>query len=167
MVSKNNRKGQFGISQLIISIVFLFTFVVIVLFGYKTLNEVNADLQLEDDISTLTKTTVDDLNDRYPTAMDGLVIFILVLLWIFVMVIAFFSDTHPIFYALLFLIIIFLMIVGGILSNAWEEITDESEVSSLVTEFPMTDFILNNYLLVVGVIGFSALIGIILKNRVL
>lgn len=59
------------------------------------------------------------------------------------------------------------MIVGGILSNAWEEITDESEVSSLVTEFPMTDFILNNYLLVVGVIGFSALIGIILKNRVL
>jgi len=162
-----NCKGQMGIPQLVLGVITIFVFSVIMIFAYKTLSEVNADLQLDDDLQDLTKETTEDLETRFPATFDGLVVFIMVLLWIFVMAIAFFSDTHPIFYALLFFIIVFIMIVGGILSNTWEDITSDSEVSTLATDFPMTNFILGNYLVVVGVIGFSALIGIVLKNRVL
>jgi hypothetical protein len=164
---KNNKRGSLAIVWMLTSIVLVFVFVMISFFAYKGLSEINSDLQSDPDIQQEAKDQLGDLNTRYPTTFDGLVVLIVVLLWIAVMIFGFFSDNHPVFYALFFIIIIFLLILGGIFSNVWDEVKTDSELSALSLSFPKTNYIMDNYLLFVGVICFSGLIAMFVKNRLL
>jgi magnesium-transporting ATPase (P-type) len=167
LVSKNNKRGSLAMVWMLTSIVFVFVFILISLFAYKGLSEINTDLQADDDIQQIAKDNLGDLNTRFPLTFDALVVLVLVLLWVAVMVFAFFSDNHPIFYALFFIIIVFLLILGGIFSNVWDEVKTDSEMSTLALDFPKANYIMDNYLLFVGVICFSGLIAMFVKNRLL
>lgn len=164
---KINKRGNLAIIYMLLSIVLVFVFLMISLFAYKGLSEINSDLQSDPDIQQEAKDQLGDLNTRYPATFDGLVVLVVVLLWIVVLVFGFFSDNHPIFFALFFIIIVFLLILGGIFSNVWDEVKADPEISTLALDFPKANYIMDHYLLFVSVICFSGLIAMFVKNRLL
>jgi hypothetical protein len=161
----DTRKGQ-GVIELLVAIVVIFLFVVITVFGNKILSDFNSDFQSDDSIHNESKAVVSDLNTRYPTTFDGLVPFIFLVLLLVCVVAGWLSNTHPVIMIFLLFIVIFLMIVGGILSNAWEDLKTDDSLSATVVNYPMTDYILSHYLFFVGIMGFCLLGAILLRNRI-
>jgi hypothetical protein len=159
------RKAQ-GVIELLVAVVIIFLFVVITVFGNKILSDFNTDYQADSSVNAESKAVVSDLNTRYSITFDALVPFIFVILLLVCVVAGWLSNTHPFVMIFLLFIVIFLMIVGGILSNAWEDLKVDDSLSAVVVNYPMTDYILSHYLLFVGVMGFCLLAAILLRNRI-
>jgi ABC-type multidrug transport system fused ATPase/permease subunit len=160
----DSKKGQ-GIMELIIATVVIFAFVMITLMGNRVLKDFNDDYQNDTSATNESKAVLSNLDSRYPATFDALVPFIYAILLIICVVAGWLSNTNPIVFIFLVIIIIFLMIVGGILSNAWEDFKADDSISDLTPSYPMTDYIMTHYLLFIGIMGFSMLTSILLKNR--
>ena len=68
------------------------------------------------------------------------------------------SGSSPMLMVVAIFIIVAIGFAGMILSNMWDSISSDANFSSTASELPMTDFLLQNYLLVILVMGFSTLI---------
>lgn len=158
-----SKKGFLGIVVLLI--VALVVFGIVNLVVYKAFDSTNDMLQDDPDMTNTSKAVVQDLEDRYPATMDGAFITVLGLFLVLGLVLAWFSDTSPLFMVLAVLFMIFLLLGGAVLSNVWGDFSADSEVSSLVVEFPMTNWILDNYLIVSLIIIGSMLFAMFLKSR--
>lgn len=156
-----NSKGNAFLDTLTVLIT-IFVFGVITIFGYTLLSNFNDDLQTSD-VSNLTKVQVDNLTTDYPSFMDYAFITALVLLWIASIIFSFMVDSHPIFLVITVILLLFVMFMGGILSNSYNFISEESGFSS--ASFPITNFVLNNLLLVVVFFGVSISVSLYAKNR--
>lgn len=165
MKAGSNKKGQ-GVIELIVAVVIIFLFVVITVFGNKVLSDFNTDFQADNSIHNESKAVVSDLNTRYPITFDALIPFIYLVLLLVCVAAGWLSNTHPVVMIFLLFIVIFLMIVGGILSNAWEDLKVDDSLASTVTHYPMTDYILSHYLFFVGIMGFCLLGSILIRNRI-
>ena len=159
-----DKKGNMVIGMVLV-LVMVFVAGITAVFMDNIVEEINVDIQSDDSFGNESKTIISNHEERYNGTADGMIAFILAGLWILVLVFAFIGTDHPIMYVFLVLIIIIIALVGGILSNSWDDLINESEFSDASSEFPITNFILSNFLLVIIIIGFSALMVIFIKNR--
>jgi hypothetical protein len=158
-----NRKAQ-AIGVLIIMLVLVFSFGMIAYFSYDVLSDITDQIAVSSPESEYLVNETAQLKAAYPGIMEGAVGLILVLFWLFAMIAGYYSDENPIMLVVFIIIGIIMLIVAGFLSNAWYDIN--ADVSSLNSEFPITNFVLSNYMLVFGVVIFSALIMSLIKSRV-
>lgn len=155
----------FALMQMIMVLIFLVVLAISSLFVYKAFNEINTDLQADLDLSTQSKAVVDDLHTRYPSTMDNVFITVLSLLFILAIVASYFTDENPFWIIVIIFLLIVSMLLAGIFSNVWEEITDDAEIT-FETSFPMTNYLLDNYMIVFAVVGMVIGLTIYLKNRI-
>jgi len=159
------KKGN-TVSDTISVVVMLLIFAFAGIFGKYAFNEINDDIQADSDMTNKTKTVVGDIHARSGSFFDGLFIFFLVLIWALMLVASFVVDSHPIFFVFALILMIFVFFVAAELGNAYEEVTDDSDLAPVVaSDFPMTDWIMSHFLLVAIVIGFSIIIVLFGKSR--
>lgn len=159
----NNNKGFSGIIILIFVALFV-TALISVVVG-NSFNQLNTMIQSDSDLGNTSKTIVNDLNDRYDDTMDGVFITMLGLFFIVGMVASWYSSDNP--YALIVAIVmmIFIIISGAVMSNAWAEYTLDAELGSYANNLSMTNFVMNNFLMFAfGMIG-SMITVMYLRNR--
>lgn len=163
---KLQKKGQ-GIVELIVAIIIIVIIASIVLPMYTVVTEINNDIANDTTMYNETKDAMAEVQTRYPQTMDGIIALIVGLLFMGGLIAAYFADSHPVYMIFFIIIVVFLMVAGGSLSNYWDEYSGDAEYGSISEQFPITNFILDNFLLVIGVFGFSIVLVLYLKNRVI
>ena len=151
------------------SVLFLIVIVVFGIIGVLaaiTFDEMSDDISADPDINEFAKNETTELNDRFPSTMDGAFALLFGLLWLAVLVTSFMVDSHPIFFIASIVLLIILLIGAGYLGNAYEEFSSDAEYSTMAAEFPITSYILSNLLLVVLVIGGTIALALFGKNRI-
>lgn len=105
--------------------------------------------------------TIEMIDDRYPSLMDGVFAFIFAGLWIAAIIGSLMIDTHPVYFIIAILLLVGVLIFGAYASNAFQTIVaDDPGLSSLTDDFPITYFILSNMLIVALVVGISIMVAL-------
>ena len=90
--------------------------------------------------------TSNNVRGHMNTASDGLD-YILLCAWIGIhlgiLVMAFLLRTHPVIYVFEIFIILLLVIISVPISNAYEELRTDSEISEAIASFPISNFIMD------------------------
>lgn len=159
-----NNKGNMVIG-IVLLIVVVFTAGLTGLFMNNIVDEINTEIQTDNSFNNESKQIMSGVEETYNPTVDYIIGLILVLSWLFILVLAWNGNEHPMLYILLIVILIILAIVGAVLSNAWEDVTTEDEFSSAPANFPITNYLLTNFLVVIVLIGFSAFIIMFIKRR--
>lgn len=162
--SKKNKKGNAVIDTLTI-VVILFVLVIASFIGKFVFTSINSDIQADDDFNNQTKTLVQEQHDRYSGLLDAVFLLAFVLLWGLILVASFNIDSHPIFFIFSIILLIFVFIVAGYISNAYADFSTDPDMIAVTSTFPMTDWILSHLLLVAVIIGFSVILVLFGKNR--
>jgi len=155
----SGKKANAFVDSLTIVIV-LFVFGLISVLTYSFLQDFNSDIQ-SSDLNNATKERVEILSNDYPSFMDSFFLVALILLWIGSLIASYVVDSNPLFLIVTIFLLIFLLFFGGVMSNAWDEISSEGEIE--VNAFPVTNWVLSNLVIIVLIIGFS--IAIVLYGK--
>lgn len=145
-------KERFGMDSAVMLVIVLLLFAVFSVIGYSVFDSLNDDLQSDDDLSSDVKADVQNLYDRYPSTLDGAFLTIMVLLFIVGIVASLMINSHPAFLIITLVLMIFLSIAAGFISNAWEEFSNDDDLVAYQESFPFTNWYLNNFLLVIGIV---------------
>ena len=94
---------------------------------------------------------MDEVNDRYPSMIDGLVLLIFLGMWIFGVAASYFSESHPFLFGMMMILIVFVIIAGMMLGNFYEELFLDSALSGISDDFPVTHWILT-HLMIIGIV---------------
>lgn len=99
---------------------------------------------------------INQVQNLITPAYDQLVFVILVAVIIGAIVIAIFTDYHPVIVGIFIIAIIILVIIAGLFANAYDEVKNNSFLSSKASQFTMTNLVMGKQLpiiiLIVGVI---------------
>ena len=153
------RKGSAVIDGIIIVIV-------LAVFGIMAVTAVFVYDSLYDDISESIETTtaqnmLDNSHDRTPSILDGIFVTIVVLFWIGAVILAYFIDSHPLWFALSFILVIILFVISGELANVYIDY----EADLLVASLPMTSYIFNHLMHFIAGFIASVLISLFAKTQ--
>lgn len=149
------KKGQ-AMYELIFVIVILLVFALMGVIAYQVFTDINTDVQADDSVNAEAKQTLSEVHQKFPSTIDNAFITVLALFTIVGMVAAYFADSNPIWLIVIIFLMICIFILAGIFSNTWEEVTGDSTIT-FETSFPITNWILDNLVIVAIVI--TTLIG--------
>lgn len=158
-----NKKGSIADSILVVT--FLFVFLIISIIGYSLLDNMNTVVQASPDMGNQSKAIMSSHTARLPTYLDGLFMFMFVTFWALVIIASFMIDSHPIFFIFTLIIMIFIFITAALLANSYTDFVDNPDISSLVTNFPMSHYVISHYLIFAVLVGFTMLFVIFAKNK--
>lgn len=159
------RKGNAIVDTLTI-IVVVFVIAIVLIFGKYVLNEINDDIQASSDMTNSTKDSIQEMHTRSSSFLDGLFIFIFIMVWALMIVASFMIDSHPVFFIFTVMISIFVFIIAASLGNVYEEVAADPDLAPIVAaDFPMTNWVMTHFLLMLIVMAFSVMIALFAKNR--
>lgn len=153
------KKGSTPLDVLVGVIMFL-AFAVTAVFAFKVLSEINTEIQADDDLGNFTKQNMAGVTTHFPSYMDNAFLMMVILFWIFIIVTSFFIDTYPVFFIISFLFLVFVFIIGMYLSNTYEDIMSDGDISTFADSFPKINWIMSHLLLVIMVIGVSSALAL-------
>lgn len=159
-------KGQLGMEVLLVLIV-----VVVVAVGFvmvwPTFKQLNDDLQNEEEFASVAKGASQEMVGDFANRMDNVYFFMFILFWIFLLGVAFLGDTHPAFFVITLVLMVFTLVVGMILSNAYQEMRDDltaDEFIDLASEWPKLNWLMEHLLIVL--IFMTGSTGMVLYGKV-
>lgn len=164
ILGSSNRKGQ-TILDLILVIIVLFVFGIVGFLAYYVLNEVNTDIQADEDIADVAKQDLQGLTTNFPQFMDNTFVLLLALLWIMLIVSSFLIDSHPVFFILTVVLLVFVFIVGMIVANAYQDIAADEDLISASSQFSQTQWVFENFLPIIISMGMSSALALYAKSR--
>lgn len=148
------------------TIIILFIFAVFSIVGYWVYGQINDDIQSDAEISTEAKELADQSHSNFSSLFDGLFIFLFMLLWIMMLVSSFMIDSHPIFFIISVLGLVFVLVISGVIANVWgETIVIDEDLGTVISSFPMTHWMMSHLMHVIVVVAFSVLIALFGKSR--
>jgi len=133
--------------------------------GHYAFDMINTDIQADADIGNATKEVSGNLFNIYPDLMDNIFLFAFILLVIFLLISVFLLDTHPIYFILTFILLISVFLVAMLLSNVYEDVMLDAELSGSANEFPFTSWVMDNMLPLIVGIGFFTSIALFVKFK--
>jgi hypothetical protein len=120
------------------------------LFIWKAWTELEPTIRSDVNV-TEAEEVLDEVQTRYPSMIDGLVMLIFLGMWIFGIAASYFSESHPFLFGMMMILTIFVIIAGAMLSNFYEELFEDDELSTVGADFPVTHWILT-HLLIIGIV---------------
>lgn len=160
------KKGNSVLDSVLV-VVFLAIFSIMIIFSYQTFSNINDEIQADPDMSATAKAPMEDYTTRMPSTLDSIFVMAVVLFWILAIVFSFMIDSHPIFFIIMVVVLIAVFVVAMILSNTYQEITSDAEISSFASEFPMMNWIMERFLFVIIAVSFSVGLALYGKNRLM
>ena len=158
-----SKRGNLGLDSILI-VVWLFVLAVVMVFCYNIYTEFNTDIQADDDISAQAKTTSSSLQANYAPVFDQMFALFIAVLWIALIVTTYLIDTNPTFFIIVFIMIVIIFIVGMELSNEYEELSEDDDLSNAASDFPFTNWIMDHILQILIAMVISAAITLYAKQ---
>lgn len=135
------------------SIMFIIVIVVmalISLFIWSAWKELEPDMS-SDITMPEAQDMIDEVDDRYPSMIDGLILLIFLGMWIFGVATSYFSESHPFLFGMMLIVVVFVIIAGMMLGNFYEELFEDEELSTISADFPVVHWIMT-HLLIIGIV---------------
>jgi len=153
-----NKKGS--LTDLAYIAVVLVVFSMVVLIGLKIGEEVNNNLQADTTgmIDATTKANTDSAVTRFTYAIDNSFLFLMIFMCIGVLVLAAMVAVHPIFIPLYFFGWIFIIFLGGVFSNVYQEMAGNANLAGTASSLTFISYIMNFLPFVVGILGILIMI---------
>ena len=138
------------------SIMFIIVIVVmslVSLFIWKAWTELAPDMIIDLNATGNTEAVeiIDDVTNRYPSMIDGLVMLIFLGMWIFGVAASYFSNDHPFLFGMMMILVVFVIIAGMMLGNFYEELFMDQELLTVAIDFPVTHWVLT-HLMIIGIV---------------
>lgn len=164
MKPRINKKGfvQLFIAGLVFCLFFLLLGIYLVTFSpiqHKIMN-----LTRENTHSTQADAIIDNVDQHYDGWMDGAFVLIFTILWVVGLVIGYHSEQGPFLMLIFFILIVFVLMVAGQLSDYWKDYVDENDAVATRAYYPMTYYLLDNLMWSLLIVFASGLAVNILKN---
>lgn len=164
MKYRRKNGNVFTDSMILIFVLFFLALSSIIVF--IVFDDLNTDIQNDDILKEENKEIVGDLHSRFPSTFDNIWVLAFGLLWLFVLVASMFVDAHPVFFIISALLLIFVIFIGAVFSNTYEEFTSDPDVQSFADGFPMTNFIMGELPIVALLVGFSIALVLFGKSQI-
>jgi hypothetical protein len=168
-LNKKNKKGQVGsyLPYILFGIVIIIIFAIAAIpIAYMT-DEVLDELKEPTNLGRFNTTTdkITQVQGLVTPALDQLIFILLFSIMLGTLFIAMFTDFHPAILAIFIISLILLVIVGGLMGTAYEEVADNDLLTNKSAEFTFTNLVMGSQfpiiILIIGVVG----IIIILAKR--
>ena len=98
-------------------------------------------------------------------SLDNIMMFIIVGLSLFLIISAVFIWNHPGFMIFGLLLLAIAIMVAGIVSNAWMDFTDQSEINEYTASFPKIHFLMQKLPFYIFFMGVAASIAMVVGYR--
>lgn len=157
-----SKRGWFA--QAIIGIVILFALGIVYALTFMAQKTINDEIQLDDTLSNESKVTMQNTTTAYPSTFDSAIGFVSVIIWIIILGLAYKGASNPLFVVVAILVISALGFVGIILGNVWSELDADNDLNTYTSEFPITSFLLGNFLTYVLILLFSGVMVYMFAN---
>ena len=162
--TSNNRRGQ-TILDMIIVVIILFAFALTIVFANLILSDMNTDIQADTDMSDVAKADLNNFSINFPQFMDNAFVLFLALMWVALIVTSFLVDTHPIFFILTIVLLVFVFIIGMIIANTYQDIAAEGEITASAAQFPQMTWVFENFLLIIISMGMTSALALYAKAK--
>ncbi len=166
---KMNKKAQMGsfLPYILVGVIIVLIFAIVVIptayMGNEVFDELKKDKNFGESNNTVDK--IEQVQDFMIPAFDQVVFFVMIAIFIGTLVIAIFTDFHPVVLGVLILSFILLIIIGGQFANVYDEVRDTSLLSSTADEFEFTNLIMGEQLpIIITILGALAIIIILAKR---
>lgn len=159
----STKKGNIVLDALLI-IVVLFACLVIAIFAFKSMDEINTKIQARNDISSQAKSLLADNTSKAPSVFDGMFVTVFVLLWALLLIGSYNIKTSPAIFALFLIMFAAIIFVGMLLANAADDISNDSQLSTIAQSMPKMLFIMDNFALVLVFVIASVALAVWGKN---
>jgi len=146
--------------DIIPAIVVLTAVGIAVLFGYLVLDEFDQNFDYENRTETFNQTI-----DRTQTTLqsfDYMLVFVMGGLFISTILLAFFIPSHPALFAVSFILLAVIVMLGGIYSNMFVKIADASPIQTTTNQFPILYQTMKNLPMII--LGFGAVLAIVMYS---
>jgi len=143
-----NKKGF--ITDIVFFGVIIFVIALFFIFGLKWFSSVNDSLQATD-MDNSSKEIIQNNVDRYSTVMDGIFIFVALIMVLGIVISIAMLPTHPLFFFVGVVLAVFGLIAVAIIGNSYDSVSTEESISATVDEMPATNWIMDNIVLILAV----------------
>jgi len=153
-----NKKGNIQ-DLAYIALVLLF-FSVVVLVGLKIAGSFNDGLASMDSsvVDDTTKQNTQLAVTRYTYSVDNSFLFLMIFMCIGILILAAMVAVHPIFIPLYFLGWIFVVFLGGVFSNVYQEMAADANFAATASSLTFLSGIMNTLPFLIGIIGMVLMI---------
>lgn len=151
----------------VVFLVMIFFSVVVIAVVLTRVNDTfeNAVLNVTSDPDVTS--TVSDFRNRIPRAMDSGLLFAYIASHIAIIFLGLLLRSHPLLFPVLFIALLVIVALSAFVSNAWNDIAGTAALESYSEEFPMSGWIVDNYVLVTLLFGFLDIIIFVLISSFL
>lgn len=158
------KRGNLALGIILVIIV-LVIFGIVSFIGKVVTSEMNDAIQLDDDLPQNSKDVMAQQNTQWGGLFDGIFLGVFVLFWLGLVLSSFLIDTHPVFFVLTLVMMIFIFMVAAFAGNVYEELTTDGDFEQYRPSFPATNWIFSHMLeLIIGVF-FTSAVALYAKSR--
>lgn len=159
-----NRRGNLFDGFTIISYFVIFVLVCGII-GY-VISLYNGAISADSSIPSEAKTFVSDINSDYPVMIDGIGIFILILLPLASAALAFLNNINPIMFWVSIFYLVFVELMGIFYNWVWNSVLSSSTaLSDYLTQLTITHFIMSNFAIYSLFVMTVIIAGVYLRMR--
>lgn len=158
----SNKRGQ-TVFDTIMLLIILFILALAGIVGAMVFSNVNDEVQADSSISLEAKTAMTSINSGYSNWFDAAILAALIFFWALLLITSFLIDTHPVFFIVTVVLLLAVFVVSMFIANTYEELSTDSDLVSFSAQFPFTNFIFSNLLLIMIVMGLSTGVALYAK----
>lgn len=159
-----NQRGNVVLDMITI-IVVVIVMAISLLYGNYILGTINDDIASDDSFGIDAKGVTATMDANYSSLFDNIFLFAFSLFVVFVLVSVFLIDTHPVFFVISVILLIFVFIVGGLLANSYNDIASDDTISSYANNFTFINWVMGHLIELIIGIGFMVSIVLFAKFR--
>lgn len=163
---RNKRGSFFDVLGIILGSVIFIILIVAFFIAYRTTGDALEEAQETITIESFNESSqlVIDQADKYPAFWDFLIALVIFGFWIAAFISAYLLGSNPIFLVIYIIMSIGGLITGAVLEFAMEDFITNAILTTYTQNFPITLFIVNNFLLFTIFFIVSIAIGLYLKR---
>ena len=148
-----NKKGSFA--DLLYMAVFIFLCGIVFTVGFLIHDKINDEWQTKDQLGTRSKAIMQDSNDTFVASFDNVFLVIFIGLYLGALILAYNVDINPVFFFLSLFIMGVIVLITGVLGNAWYQFTQNSTLTGYIDDFTFIPFIMGNYVKIFVAMAFG------------
>lgn len=163
--SKRRKPASLAVTDIAITFVILVTFSIFVVTTATFSDDLRGDFNSTADFSAESKSLINNNVDQFPSLFDNLVFLAYVLLMVGLVISVFLVDTQPIFLILTIVLIFFSIVALMILSNVYDDLMTDSDLSAFAGRFPKTQWLMTHLVEIAIGAAFMTIISLYAKQR--
>jgi len=138
---------------------------IITVFTLQAGTSIQQDLNATADFSNESKAMLNKNISQFPALFDNLFILAFVLLVVGLIITSFLIDTHPIFFILTAVMVVFSLLAMLILSNVYDDLMTGADIGLFANLFPKISYVMTHFVELSIAAAFMTLIALYAKQR--